>query len=134
MNQMINKYREWIEKYIASHKFIVGLCASATQNMCKEFPELKRVPGHVIFADGTIHEHWWCEEESGNIIDPTAKQWQLMPVEYVAWKPGDEVCIGRCMNCGDYIYGTPESLNGSRKEICSDECYDDYANSLNDLL
>lgn len=128
---MINKYKEWIEKYIASNKFIAGLCASVTQDMCKEFSELKRIPGHVIWADGSSREHWWCEDQFGNIIDPTASQWPLLPAEYVAWKPGNEVCIGRCMECGDYIYAAPNSLDGARKEICSDKCYNAYANYLN---
>lgn len=123
-------YSEWIKVYISKNKIIAGMCGSATTEMCKEFPELKRVPGHVMLVNGAYVEHWWCIDEASNIIDPTASQWDFLPEEYIPWKPGDEVCVGRCMECGDSIYEKPDSLKGNRKEFCSNECKVDFTNTL----
>ena len=60
------------------------------------------------------------------IVDPTAAQF-ASPVSlehYRAWKPGDEVKVGRCMWCGADIYRTVQKLGGAPLSICSEECED----------
>lgn len=123
-------YKTWISNYRFKHKYLAGACGSATLEMCKTFPELKRIPGHVVLASGHKVEHWWCEDNDGNIIDPTVGQWALLPAEYIPWVPGDEVCVGKCMNCGNGIYDTPATLNGIRRSVCSNECERELMDSL----
>ncbi len=122
-------YQEWIAEYTSNTKFLVGRCLHATLEMCKVFPELKRVPGHVLLP-ARYEEHWWCETPDGKIVDPTADQWETAPIEYVPWKPGTEVVVGKCMDCGATIYGTPDSLDGNRQEFCDDRCRDSYLKYL----
>lgn len=82
---------------------VVGMCGHATSEMVKEFPELTRVPGIVYFPFGSS-EHWWCEDEEGNIIDPTASQFRGT-LSYRVVLIIEEVCLGKCMNCGSEIRG-----------------------------
>jgi hypothetical protein len=60
------------------------------------------------------------------IIDPTVTQF-LCPgfVDYVEWLAGDEVRVGKCMNCGEDIWKQVMDLrdSGANKEtFCSEEC------------
>lgn len=117
------RYAEWIERYAdecGGHDRLRGMCGSATARMAREFPELRRVPGTIYFAAGNS-EHWWCETEAGEVVDPTASQFAGI-LSYSPWRPGDEVCVGKCMNCGEHIYDNPATLEGNRRSICSPEC------------
>ena len=126
----VKKYQVWIDHYVSESKVLNGACGSATLKMAAQFPELKRVPGHVRLVSGGSPEHWWCETPDGQILDPTVGQWAEAPIEYVPWRPGDLVRMGRCMNCGESIYGRPESLDGHRKTCCSDECEEEMIRDL----
>lgn len=129
------KYKEWIDQYVAERKVIAGMCGSATLAMMKSFPELKQVAGYVCFPDGGRAEHFWCVTPDGKVIDPTASQYQLQAfpdeLTYEPWQPGDEVQIGRCMDCGERIYGRPEALGGIREQFCDKDCYKSFSLSLN---
>lgn len=114
-------YDDWIRINFPTRLEALGVCQSATKLMCDKFPELKRVSG---WLDG--RDHVWCVTSDGNIVDPTRAQYGLIG-EYVAWEPGDEVCVGKCMNCGEMIYRHVETLEGPRECICSDECHASYA-------
>lgn len=119
---MEKKYEEWIATFVAHWGgFVGGLCSEATRKMVETFPELKQVRGFVIGGG----EHVWCVTESGEIVDPTVSQFNhLAKVKYKPWKPGMLVRMGRCMNCGDDIYGRPQALGGTRKSVCGKECED----------
>lgn len=105
------QYAAWIADYALKHERLRALCQSATQEMQTAFPELQRVPGHAhwypVDDEGMDEglEHWWCvDPETGEVVDPTVSQFRAPPLRYEPWKPGKEVRIGRCMNCGDDIY------------------------------
>ena len=116
-------YSDWIRGYVAKNPHVGGLCASATLEMVKAFPELKRVAGYATTALHYRVQHWWCVAPDGSIVDPTVRQFQGLVPEYEPWQPGMEVKVGRCMNCGDDIYRPVGSLDGSMHMcICSDEC------------
>lgn len=117
----MKQYDEWIKTNYPTRLEAVGMCLTATRRMVEAFPELRRVPGWV---DG--QDHVWCVTPDGSIVDPTRAQYGLVG-EYVAWEPGDEVCVGKCMNCGDMIYRHVDTLEGPRVTLCSDECYASYA-------
>lgn len=125
-------YAEWIREYESRNQdYVAGLCADATRRMVVAFPELKRVAGTAYSAMRTT-EHWWCVAPDGTVVDPTARQFSgCGVVEYVPWKPGDEVRVGRCMNCGEDIYERVESLQGSRREICGETCEREMAAWIN---
>lgn len=118
-------YAEWIANYVKRHPRTYGLCGSACKEMRAVFPELVEVPG---WCNG--REHVWLVDPEGNIVDPTASQFgdpvmDGFGLEYRAWKPGDEVRVGRCMNCGEDIYAEVENLKDggkSHRSVCSDDC------------
>lgn len=117
----MKQYDDWIKANYPTRLEAVGMCQSASRKMVEAFPELTRVPG---WLDG--RDHVWCVTPDGHIVDPTRAQYGLIG-EYVAWKPGDEVCVGKCMNCGMDIHRCVDSLEGAREILCSDECCADYA-------
>lgn len=134
----MNRYEEWIDAFLAERKgYVRGDCASATLQMARAFPELKRVAGHVRVRDRfyeTIQEHFWCVDPDGQIVDPTEAQFQTV-LEYIPWSPDKEVRVGRCVNCGIDIYAKVPSLDepGHTRNFCDDPgCEVEYAAYLND--
>lgn len=124
-------YSQWISDWLASRNGRVrGLCAPATQEMVAAFPELARTPGWISSNEGSS-EHFWCVAPDGSILDPTASQFTGQLV-YEPFKPGDEVRVGRCLNCGSGIYMPVESLEDESyaRSICSDECEKAMAEEL----
>jgi len=120
--KMKQKYQIWINKYTQNHHNIRGMCAQATKEMAKEFPELKRVRGFVHHILSTKpSEHWWLKDIDDNIIDPTSKQFGGI-IEYTEWDEEQEEPTGKCHNCGNYCY------NG--QATCSDRCAKEFAASL----
>lgn len=64
----MSTYDEWISNY--KYNSTIGMCDAATKEMCRVFPELTRVPGHVYTMRGRL-EHWWCVAPDGSVVDPT---------------------------------------------------------------
>jgi hypothetical protein len=121
MSARAREYEDWIRAYKIEHNWNVrGLCSIATTRMAEAFPELTRVPGWCYHSTGS-DEHWWLAAPDGTIIDPTASQFTGL-LRYEPFKPGDEVRVGRCMNCGIGIYEAVDALSGPRRTSCSDEC------------
>jgi len=120
----MNKYDEWIASY--KYNSTVGMCGKATEEMCRVFPELTRVPGHVYTMRGRL-EHWWCVAPDGSIVDPTYSQFKGGVLQYELVRAEDEVRLGKCMNCGAEVYG-PFSVG--RRSMCLPLLYlqalDDY--------
>lgn len=111
-----DRYALWIEGCC----FGRGQCAEATEAMVQRFPELRRVRGHVAIVESPkTPAHWWCETEDGVIVDPTARQF----VGIVAYLPHEgEEPVGKCANCGGYIYAS----SGYTNTVCSDACASSY--------
>lgn len=132
---MKREYREWIDEYVKENNGrVVGLCQSAVMRMLDVFPELKPVPG---WCAG--YEHHWLVTDEGEIVDPTFSQFveyglAVVDADYKPWAPGDRVRVGKCMNCGVEIYAAVEELGGAKKDICSDACFNDYANYCQGFL
>jgi hypothetical protein len=133
---MSNDYQNWIDAFLAKQPhhdgwpYLYGACTTATQKMVETFPELKRVAG---FANG--REHFWCVAQDGQIVDPTVKQlfrneaeYRMLggsdAVEYRPFQPGDQVRVGRCMNCGEPLYAAVENLDDPKahRSVCNDQC------------
>jgi hypothetical protein len=100
--------------------------------MREAFPELQEVRGHVTTAWGK-DGHVWLVDPDGAIVDPTAGQYPYVAA-YDPWKPGDEVCVGKCMNCGCQIWEAVQSLEGvKRRDTCGAACEREAAEYLADL-
>ena len=133
-------YDLWIQTYRKEKGWkMVGTCQSATQAMGEFFPELRRVPGRVLLGSGRECEHWWCESNR-QVWDPTEPQFDEEGgiIDYIPWKPGDEVRIGKCMNCGVQIYAAVQKLGeppvlppGVSTMTCSAGCGEALAMEFN---
>lgn len=127
------EYIAWIDGYLKRSLGGDGYgeCRTATELMVKEFPELKRVAGHVYTLGWGKRSHFWCVTPDGSIVDPTARQFPGL-LGYEPWKPGDEVCVGKCMNCGCEIWRKVQSLEDVKREcICGRECETSFESYLN---
>ena len=103
---------------------MLGRCMEATTAMQKQFPELRVVKGHVYCPHPWGKRgHAWCVDSEGNVLDPTVKQFPGI-FEYEEWKAGDEVRVGKCMDCGSDIWAQVESIDKepARVTFCDSEC------------
>ena len=124
-------YKEWIHNYLTQEKSALGKCKEAVEKMSAEFPELKKVAGHV-YTNWGQRAHWWCETTDGEIIDPTASQFPII-FEYEKWEPGMPVRVGKCMDCGEEIYEPVMSLDEAKgsRYFCSKKCEQATLNYMN---
>ncbi len=122
---MTNEYEQWIEQWVADNR-AYGQCQEATTAMVEAFPELTIVPGRVS-CDWGQRAHWWLTDPNGYIVDPTVSQFGAV-FSYHPWKPGDEVRVGKCMNCGDEIWRSVQVLDPPSKNecICNKNCADEF--------
>jgi hypothetical protein len=122
----VNVYQQWIDEWLQNNN-PMGRCAGATKEMHEAFPELRLVCGHVYSISHGCSQHWWLETVDDEIIDPTASQFSMIG-SYKEYQEGDEVRVGKCMNCGDDIYG--HSLKDGSKSVCSEECNQELCRSF----
>lgn len=120
------EYEKWIQEW-RSANVSLGMCSGATSQMNMAFPELRRVRGHVLCEQGRC-AHWWLETPDSEVVDPTADQFQAI-FEYDEYEEGQEVRVGKCMDCGDDIYAT--TMNAKRTSFCDDVCEQKYIAYLN---
>lgn len=130
MSTNVTKYEEWIAALKERVGFLTGRCKESAREMSEAFPELILTAGYA-HTDRGFGEHWWCKDTDGNIIDPTASQYQAV-YEYEEWKPGDEIRIGKCMDCGEGIYKRLQSLTEDVKNrtFCNKRCEKAFRASL----
>lgn len=127
-------YEEWIVDWARRRNgHVAHRCVEATREMVEAFPELRRVAGWCCYSGGFEQEHFWCVAPDGTIVDPTAAQFENIE-GYREFQPGDEVRVGRCMNCGSGIYAAVESLMDPRysRSACGSECERELLAGLND--
>ena len=102
-----------------------GKCREASETLVEKFPELKKVCG---FCNG--QEHFWCVTPAGEIVDGSAVQFEAPFLEYDEYDESRHVIqIGRCMDCGEPIYG---KMSDSRKDFCNNDCVRRYAEYVGD--
>lgn len=126
---MNSQYAAWIARFTSGCSTL-GKCHLAAVEMVSAFPELRLARGHVNDAHWGKRGHFWCVAPDGAIVDPTASQFPAL-MEYEEWKSGDEVRVGRCMNCGEDIWRPMTSLDQppNNETFCDDDCYRDMARS-----
>jgi len=120
---MALKYKQWVEDYLKRVENPYSKCVEATEEMAKAFPELRRVRGHAETLWGR-REHWWLITPDNEVIDPTEAQFPGGVFEYEELKLGSLVRVGRCMNCGEYIWEPTKNVDEEppHKSVCSDRC------------
>lgn len=117
------KYTRWIEEYVTAQpqRFVRGKCDEATRQMVEAFPELRRAAGFVYVQWGR-DQHWWCVTKEGEIVDPTFEQFGVFGVQsYEELDLEDPVTqkrvpTGRCMDCGEDVYGGNVFCNAECEE------------------
>lgn len=111
------EYDQWIKEHVYECK---GNCKLYAQEMAEAFPELIVVSGTYFRPEDSPADHWWCVTKEGEIIDPTAHQFELdrdgRPVYKVdnANYTTDENVTGKCPRCGAWCY--------DNDEYCSAKC------------
>lgn len=127
------EYQDWIrafEERCGGAHATLGRCRQAAEEMIQAFPELSLEKGHVECPlPWGRRGHWWCVAPNGEIVDPTAGQFTCGIFDYDPFKEGDEVVIGKCMQCGETIWGQP----GGYEYFCSKDCEDTQVSYLNSL-
>ena len=119
---------EWIEAYLERHHGkVLGRCKEACQEMAKAFPDLRIARGHVYCVWGQ-RGHWWLVDRDGAVVDPTASQFPGI-FEYDEWEPGKEVRVGKCMECGEEIWRSVQTLDEHPGVVsfCDENCYAAFA-------
>jgi len=133
---MDQRYVDWIETHYPTVSTAFGACSAATTQMVAAFPELTRVPGHVQSYQSGRRAHWWCETSEGEIVDPTRIQFEdAVFLSYERFQPGQEVRVGRCMNCGEPIFAVMEELGKVPDSLystsfCDKICYAEMAEAV----
>ena len=121
----MSKYDSWIESWLERNGAVknggYGRCRDAAEAMAGEFPELSIVKGHVHCPPPWFKRgHWWCLSKDGDIVDPTAAQFPCI-FKYEPYTEGDDVRLGKCMNCGEEIWGPdPDSVYST--VVCGKDC------------
>jgi|AMWB02.1.fsa_nt_gi hypothetical protein len=109
-------YVQWISEWLQNNDPHLK-CATATLEMVSAFPELTRIRGHVWLCGGYERPHWWCIDKNGDVVDPTASQFNGI-VMYEPWDESLPEPTGVCANCGGYTY--------NHATCCSDKCHAEY--------
>jgi hypothetical protein len=115
--KMKPEYERWIREHVYECE---GNCKYYSYEMATAFPELKVTSGRYFRTEDSPAEHWWCVTENGEIIDPTASQFELDRDGRVVYKVDlanyvtDENISGKCPLCGAWCY--------EGDEYCSAKC------------
>jgi len=95
-----------------------GKCKEMSESLIREDPTLRLVRGYYYCPMWGRQEHWWCETEDGDIIDPTVKQFPTNghAATYEEWDGTYE-----CAECGKVMSGEPPVAEGNYA-CCSTTC------------
>ena len=111
-------YRHYREHVYKKYR---GKCKEFSVKLVERDSSLRLVRGYYYCPMIQEEEmHWWCENERGEIIDPTAKQF---------WSEGSGTYrefngFFKCRACGKDILETKKDKIVSGRHIyCNDQCY-----------
>ena len=108
-----SKYQEWIDVNVM---VTYGQCKKITLQMQQAFPALELVRGYYYCTAWGERHHWWLKTKDDDIVDPTAAQFPSKGHGvYIEHTDDMPVPTGKCLNCGDLIYG-------ERDPFCSEHC------------
>ena len=94
-----------------------GKCKEFSEVLIKKDPSLRLVREHYYCPIWGEQEHWWCEDKTGKIIDPTKDQFPSKGSgEYIEF---GGICI--CAECSIAVK-EEDAIFMSRYPVCSDRC------------
>jgi hypothetical protein len=130
------EYDAWILKWADENSYVPkhaplseklhNRCREASEEMVEEFGNLRIEKGYVIGVSlggpgylipyPRAIEHWWCvDKTTGEIVDPTVSQFDghVVIERYEAYDEDlhGPLPTGKCMNCGELLYGDEGSSN-----------------------
>ena len=97
------QHSTWITERYPTPESARLQCAEATSAMLRDFPDLRRIRGHVMVGID-YRPHWWCVDSADDIVDPTAHQWSPPPVFYEPLPDDAEEPHGKCHHCGSLLF------------------------------
>jgi hypothetical protein len=103
----------WVSSNYPTQESAKLKCAEATTRMKEQFPRLRRVRGEVMVCT-QMRPHWWCVTDGGEIVDPTAHQWDTPVVFYKEIADDAEEPVGKCIYCGSLLYRS----KGANSYLC----------------
>jgi hypothetical protein len=119
----MENYFNWINNKYPTPEKARKQCLEATLDMVYDFPELRRLRGHILVEEPfdlppTKTTHWWCVDPDGNIVDPTAHQYPTRIIDYLPLDESKGEPTGKCPNCGDLCY--------EEQYLCTSKCEKEY--------
>lgn len=95
-----------------------GKCKEMSEALVKADPSLRLVRGHYWCPIWNSNEqHWWCEDQAGNVVDPTKDQFPSAGMgDYVEF---NGMCC--CEQCGKQIH-EDDAIGCGNYPVCSVEC------------
>lgn len=95
-----------------------GKCKEYCEELINNNPNYRLVRGHYFCPIWNTEEpHWWCEDEEGNIIDPTKKQFDSKGIGIYTEFNG----YVNCEYCGKEVAEEDIHMMGNYP-CCSYEC------------
>jgi len=94
-----------------------GKCKEYSEKLCAENPHLRLVRGYYYCTAWGKQEHWWVENASGNVIDPTKDQFPSKGSGVYEEFDGNLYCE----YCGNPVHEDQAYFNGHHG-YCSYNC------------
>lgn len=96
-----------------------GKCQEMAEALAKTDPALRVVRGFYYDPVWGEQQHWWCQDATGKVVDPTALQFPSAGAG--TYQEFDGTCI--CHICGDEFEEGKGYSTGNSYMICSYNCY-----------
>lgn len=130
------KYSNWIKKHYPTPQSAINQCSQACEKLRNDFPELIITNGLIqVGIEKDQRSHWWARTINGEIIDPTAHQYEAFGSSIIFYTEiTDDHDLrnfeeGRCSNCGEHYFIGKDNWNCST--TCSSSCFKSYVKYLN---
>lgn len=94
------EYHSWIRACYPTAESARLQCKEAVTLMTSVFPELLPTRGQALVR-GQWRPHWWCRTAAGEVVDPSAHQWEVPVVVYDALADDAEEPLGKYRNVSD---------------------------------
>jgi len=108
-------YKGWVTANVGDdHGY--GRCKEISERMVEAFPHLSLRKGFFYSLMWGRRTHWWCRDDGGNIVDPTARQYPdgiIFPPTVDRYEDltdcadaelYERVPSSKCMDCGEWVY------------------------------
>ena len=109
-----------------------GKCKEMSEAYCKDHPEFHLTRGYFHEPFWGTQQHWWCQNDNGDIYDPSVKQFPIAACwdgytsknmkRYALYEEYNGIIV--CSYCGKQFHEDDECACGSGSHCyCSSYCY-----------